>query len=198
MGKRDPRVDAYIAKSADFATPVLTHFRGIVHDACPEVEETMKWSVPHFEYKGVLCAMAAFKQHCNLILWKGAMIPGGEGRDEKGQFRNITGLADLPSDDVMKDLVRQAARLNAEGVKAPARKKTKTARPLVLPAELKSALRRNKKAAAAFEKFSPSRRREYAEWIADARAADTRQRRIETAVGWIAEGKSRNWKYEKR
>lgn len=199
MGKRDPRVDAYVAKSADFAKPILSHVRDLVHEACPGVEETVKWSVPHFEYKGVLCGMAAFKQHCNLIIWKGGLIPGGEGRDEKGHFRNITSLSDLPSDTRMRELFREAARLNEAGGKAPPRTRSKTAaRSLVVPAELKMALQKNKKAAAAFERFSPSHKREYAEWIADAKGDETRRRRIENAIEWIAEGKSRNWKYERR
>jgi hypothetical protein len=198
MGKRDARVDAYIAKSGDFAKPILTHVRAVIHEACPEVEETMKWSAPHFDYKGVLCGMAAFKQHCNIILWKGALIPGGEGRDEKGNFRNIASVADLPSDKQLKALFREAARLNEEGVKAAPRARAKTAKPVRVPPELEKALSRNKKAAAAFEKFPPSHRREYAEWIAEAKGEDTRQRRVKNAIEWITAGKSRNWKYEKR
>ena len=197
MGKRDPRVDAYIAKSADFAKPILTHVRSLVHEVCPEVEETMKWSAPHFDYKGVLCGMAAFKRHCNVILWKAALIPGGEGRDEKGQIRNITTLSDLPDDKTMKHLLREGARLNDEGVKAPPRRKA-ARKSVAVPPELKSALATNKKAAAAFETFPPSHKREYSEWIAEAKGEETRQRRVKTAIEWIAEGKSRNWKYERR
>jgi uncharacterized protein YdeI (YjbR/CyaY-like superfamily) len=196
LGKRDARVDAYIAKSPDFAKPILTHVRALVHDACPDVEETMKWSVPHFDYRGVLCGMAAFKQHCNIILWKGGLIRAADGRDEKGQFRNITSVSDLPSDKTMKALLKQAVDLNERGVKAP--RVTKKKEPLPVPSELKSALKKNKKASAVFAKFSPSNKREYAEWINDAKGADTRQRRVETAVEWIAEGKSRHWKYQKR
>ncbi|HET7614787.1 MAG TPA: YdeI/OmpD-associated family protein [Gemmatimonadaceae bacterium] len=196
MGKRDPRVDAYIAKSGEFAKPILTHVRSLVHDVVPEAEETIKWSVPHFDYKGVLCGMAAFKQHCNIILWKAALIPGGKGRDEKGQITNIRNMADLPDDKTMKHLLREGARLNAEGVKGPPRNKP-TKKPVAIPAQLKSALAKNKKAAAAFEKFPPSHKREYAEWIAEAKGEDTRQRRVKSAIEWIAEGKSRNWKYER-
>lgn len=196
MGKRDPRVDAYIGKAPGFAKPILTHVRALIHEVVPEVEETMKWSVPHFDYKGVLCGMAAFKQHCNLIMWKGALIAGDDGRDEKGQFRNITSVSDLPPDKIMKALLRKAAELNEQGVKTP--RTTRVKAPLPVPAELRSALKKNKKAAAAFEKFPPSHKREYSEWISEAKGADTRQRRVDTAVEWIAEGKSRNWKYERR
>ena len=111
MAQRDPRIDAYIGKAPEFAKPILTHVRALVHEVVPDVEETMKWSVPHFDYKGVLCGMAAFKQHCNLIMWKGALIPGDDGRDEKGQFRNITSLSDLPPDRTMKALLVPADRL---------------------------------------------------------------------------------------
>ena len=197
MGHRDPRVDAYIARSADFAKPILAHVRSLVHEACPDAQETIKWSVPHFEYEGILCGMAAFKQHCNVILWKAAVIPGGKGRDEKGQITRIRTLSDLPDDKTMKHLIREGARLNAERVKAPRRRKT-TSKAVAVPIELKSALAKNKKAAAAFEKLSPSHKREYAEWIAEAKAEETRQRRVKSAIGWIAEGKSRNWKYQRR
>jgi uncharacterized protein YdeI (YjbR/CyaY-like superfamily) len=196
LGKRDPRIDAYIGKSPEFAKPILTHVRALVHEAVPDVQETLKWSVPHFDYKGVLCGMAAFKQHCNLIMWKGALIAGNDAGDEKGHFRNITSLSDLPPDRTMKALLRKAAELNEQGVKT--RRTPKEKKPLRVPAELKSALRKNKKAAAAFENFSPSQKRDYADWITEAKGADTRQRRLQTAVEWIAEGKSRNWKYERR
>lgn len=198
MGKRDPRVDAYIAKSADFARPILSHVRSLIHEACPDAVETMKWSVPHYEHKGILCGVAAFKQHCNIILWKGALIAGGEGRDEKGQIRNITSLEDLPDDATMKHLIQEAARLNEQGVKADPRRRNTVKKPVALPVELRKALKRNRRAATAFEKFPPSHKREYAEWIAEAKGADTRQRRAENAIEWIAEGKSRNWKYERR
>jgi hypothetical protein len=197
MGKRDQRIDAYIAKSAEFARPILTRVRAAVHEACPDVEETMKWSAPHFEYKGVLCGMAAFKQHCNIILWKGALIPGSDGRDDKGNFRNITSISDLPSDRAMNEIFRAAAKLNEQGIKAP-RARKKNTKPLPMPPELKNALAKNRKAAAAFQKFPPSHKSEYAQWIAEAKGEETRQRRVKTAVEWIADGKSRNWKYEKR
>ena len=198
MGKRDPRVDAYITRSADFAKPILTRIRSLVHEAIPQVDETMKWGVPHFEYKGVICGMAAFKQHCNLILWKGSLIPGTDGRDAAGNVRKITSVSDLPPDATLTDYFRQAARLNEQGVKAPRQSKSKATKPVVVPAELTTALKKNKRAAAAFEKFPPSHKREYADWISEAKGEDTRKRRVESAVKWIAEGKSRNWKYEKR
>jgi len=196
MRNRDARVDAYIAKSPDFAKPILTRIRALVHDACPDVEETIKWSVPHFDYEGPLCGMAAFKQHCNLILWKGALIKGGTGRDAKGNFRNITSMDDLPADNVLRALLKEAARLNEQGIKST--RVVKARKPLPVPAELVAALKKNSKAAAAFEKLPPSHKREYSEWIADAKREETRQQRVTTAVEWISEGKSRNWKYEKR
>ena len=196
MVKRDPRVDAYIGKAAEFARPILTHVRALVHEACPDVEETMKWSVPHFEYNGIICGMAAFKQHCNVIVWKAGLIPGGPGREQKGQIRNVRNLSDLPDDRTMRRLFSEVAKLNQQGVKAPRR--TTPKKPVSVTAELESALRTNKKAAAAFEKFPPSHKREYAEWVGEAKGDETRQRRAATAVEWISEGKSRNWKYERR
>jgi len=196
MGKKDPRIDAYIAKSPDFAKPILGHLREMVHEACPEVEETIKWGAPHFDHNGVLFGMAAFKQHCNFILWKAALVIGPQGNSAGGPLRDITKLSDLPPDKTLKRWLREAATLNEQGVKAPRTAKPK--KELIVPRELKGALSKNKKAAAAFERFPPSHKREYAEWISDAKRADTRQRRVSAAIEWIAEGKSRNWKYEKR
>ena len=197
MGSRDPRVDAYIAKSADFAKPILTHLREVVHSACPEVEETMKWSNPHFMYKGMLGGMAAFKEHCAFGFWKGSLILP-ERNDDKaaGHFGRITKIADLPPKKIIAGYVKEAMRLNEEGVKSPARTKPKTPKPVVVPEALAAALRKHAKARKTFEAFSPSHQREYAEWIADAKGEDTRQRRIETAIEWMAEGKARNWKYQ--
>jgi len=196
LGKRDPRVDAYIERSAEFARPILTHVRELVHEACPDVVETVKWGTPHFDYEGVLCGMAAFKQHCNVILWKASLVIGEGANQAGGPLRDVTKLSDLPPDKALKDWIRQAAKLNEQGVKAPPT--TKPRKELAVPAELTKALSKNKKAAAAFERFPPSHKREYAEWIAEAKTAETRERRVATAVEWVAEGKSRNWKYEKR
>jgi uncharacterized protein YdeI (YjbR/CyaY-like superfamily) len=198
MATRDPRIDAYIAKSADFARPILTHLRDVVHAACPDVEETMKWNFPHFQYRGMLCSMAAFKEHCTFGFWKGVLVlDAGAGADEKamGQLGRITRLADLPAWKVLSGYIKKAMKLNDEGVKSPVRSKPKPARELVVPEALTTALQANEKARAAFEKFSPSHKREYVEWITEARTEATRIRRLETAIAWMAEGKPRNWKY---
>lgn len=200
MGSRDPRIDAYIAKSADFAKPILMHLREVVHAACPDVEETMKWSFPNFLYKGILCSMAGFKEHCTFGFWKGSLIVDSAGQDiEKamGQFGRITKLADLPSQKVLKGYIKQAMKLNDEGVKSPSRSKPKgPPKPLEVPDDLVRALQGNKKALATFEKFSLSHKREYVEWITEAKTETTRTRRLATTLEWLAEGKARNWKYE--
>jgi uncharacterized protein YdeI (YjbR/CyaY-like superfamily) len=198
MGTRDDRVDAYIAKSAEFARPILTHLRDVVHAACPEVEETMKWSFPHFMYKGILCSMAAFKQHCSFGLWKSSLIIEGGSDDVAkgmGQFGRITDVSDLPSKRILSGYIKEAMKLNDAGVKSPTRSKPKTPREVVVPDDLSIALQKNKKALAAFEKFPPSHKREYIEWITEAKTDATRSRRLETAIEWMAEGKPRNWKY---
>ena len=197
MGTRDPRVDAYIARSAEFARPILSHLREIVHSACPEVEETLKWSAPHFMYRGMLAGMSAFKAHCAFGFWKGSLVTGGDGGVEAqamGQFGRITSLDDLPPRRVIIGYVKQAMKLNEEGVKTPKRRKTPKPEPL-MPAELAAALAKNAKARATFEAFSPSHQREYVEWIAEAKGEETRQRRLANALEWMAEGKARNWKY---
>jgi uncharacterized protein YdeI (YjbR/CyaY-like superfamily) len=154
---------------------------------------------PHFDYKGPLANMAPFKQHCAFGFWKGALVvePTENARDVAGNFGRLTSLADLPPDDVLADHVRKATRLNDEGVKAPVRSKSGEKKELEVPDDLAAALRGNADAQAHFERFSPSKRKEYVEWITDAKSAATRTKRLDTAVEWIAEGKARHWKYEK-
>jgi uncharacterized protein YdeI (YjbR/CyaY-like superfamily) len=198
MGMRDARVDAYIAKSADFAQPILAHLRDIVHATCPEVEETMKWSFPHFTYKGMLCAMASFKEHCSFNFWKGSLIlenSAGEPREGMGHFGRITKLSDLPSKKILTGYIKKAMKLNEDGVKKPTAPKLKTPRELVVPADLAEALQGNVAARTTFEKFSPSHKREYVEWITEAKTEATRTKRLRTAIEWMVEGKPRNWKY---
>ena len=200
MGTRDPRVDTYIGRSAEFARPILTHLREVVHAACPEVEETLKWSFPHFMYKGMLCSMAAFKQHCAFGFWKGSLIVDNSGKkveEAMGHFGRITKISDLPSKKILTGYIKEAMRLNEAGVKSPTRSQPKAKKELIVPDYLAAALKTNKKALATFESFSPSHRREYVEWIAEAKGEDTRKRRLETAIEWMAEGKPRNWKYTK-
>ena len=194
----DPRVDAYIAKSADFPQPILTHLRAVVQAACPDVEEAIKWGFPHFMYKGMMCSMASFKGHCSFGFWKAELLLADQAKQEAmGDFGRITSLADLPSKKVLTTYIKQAMKLNDEGVAAPARAKPATPRELVMPAELTAALKKAPIARKHFDAFTPSKQRDYAEWIAEAKTAATRTRRLEQALEWIAEGKSRNWKYEK-
>jgi len=197
VGTRDPRIDAYIAGAADFARPILMDVREAVHAACPNVEETMKWRFPHFMYKGMLCGVAAFKHHAALGFWKGELVTGRvRGIDAMGQFGRLTKRADLPSPAVLRELVKKAAELNEQGVKAPRAPKKAAPKTMRVPSALSLALRKNNKAWAGFDDLSPSHKREYIEWIADAKTDATRARRIAQAIEWIARGKSRNWKYE--
>jgi uncharacterized protein YdeI (YjbR/CyaY-like superfamily) len=197
MPKLDPKVDAYIEKSADFAKPILTHLRQIIHEACPDVEEAMKWSFPNFVYKGILCNMAAFKAHCALGFWKSSLIVKNNSKAEKamGQFGRITKVADLPSKKVLTGLIAEAMKLNDEGVPSPTRAKPRKNKEVVVPGDLTAALAKNRKARITFEKFSPSHKREYVEWITDAKTEATRTKRLATTLEWLAEGKPRNWKY---
>lgn len=200
MANKDSRVDAYIAKSADFAKPILAHIRELVHQACPEVEETMKWSMPFFTYKGMLCHMAAFKGHCAMGFWKSALVMGKKGPTNgsdsaMGQFGKISALADLPSDKKMLGYIKEAKRLNDEGIKKPEKPKAKGPKELVVPTELTAELKNNKKALATFESFSYSHKKEYVEWITEAKREETKAQRLATTMAWLSEGKPRNWKY---
>jgi uncharacterized protein YdeI (YjbR/CyaY-like superfamily) len=194
MPKTDPRFDAYIARAAPFARPILTHLRALVHQAVPDVEETMKWSSPQFMYHGMFCSMAAFKQHCVFGFWNRAFdLPASP--EAAGHFGRITSLADLPSDRVMLGHLKRAAKMNEQGVKSPRTPKhSKT--PLTVPADLQALLKKDRKAGSIFEKMSPSHQREYLEWIDEARREDTRTRRLETMIAQLREGKAKNWKYQ--
>lgn len=199
---QEPKVDEYIEKSAPFARPILTHLRELVHTACPNVKEVIKWKMPCFEYKGMLCNMASFKVHCAFGFWKGKLMPDPKGvltgsgeSSSMGNFGKITSMEDLPPDEVIIIYIKEAVKLNEQGVKVPKSTKSKEAPPT--PSDLQEALDKNEEAKANFEGFSPSHKREYIDWIEEAKTVSTRSKRIETTVDWVAEGKSRNWKYKK-
>jgi hypothetical protein len=196
MGKKDKRVDAYIAKAPEFARPILTYIREIVHEGCPECEEDLKWQNPAFMYKGLLAGMASFKEHCVFGFWKGALVTGekaAEGEESNAMYRKIYSLDDLPPKKKFLAWVKKAKELNETGAKVP--RVTKPKKPLEAPDYFIAAIKKNKKALTTYEGFSPSAKREYVDWITGAKADDTRARRIAQAVEWMAEGKQRNWKY---
>jgi hypothetical protein len=199
MATKDPRIDAYIEKAQPFAQPILKRIRKAVHAACPGVTETVKWSMPAFEYKGPLVGMAAFKAHCTLGFWKASLmksVPSEAATQAMGQFGRFESLDDTPSEARLVKMIKEAVALNDAGVKViRARKAPKP--PPKAPAYMLGALKKNKKALAAWQAFPPSHQREYIEWITEAKTDETRTRRLETAIAWIAEGKGRNWKYER-
>ena len=204
---RDPRIDAYIEGAAPFAQPILSHVRELVHEACPQVEETVKWGMPTFVHAGgILCGMAAFKQHASFGYWKHALVVGEGGqadtapgddrpRDGMGSYGKLASLKDLPPKKTLLAHIRKAMQLNEDGVKAPARKSAPKPPPEA-PADLVTAWKKNKAAQAAYDAFPPGCKREYVEWIVEAKREETRAKRLAQAVEWMAEGKRRNWKYE--
>lgn len=202
---RDARIDAYIAKAEPFARPILEHVRVVVHEGCPDVEETIKWGMPSFVHAGaILCGMAAFKRHASFGFWRHAEVIGEPATSEgMGSFGKLETLRDLPSKRQLLTYVRKAARLNeARGDQARTKpvdgRKAAASRPLPdIPVDFAEALRAAPSARAHFDAFAPSHRREYLEWIIDAKREDTRARRIAQAIEWLCEGKSRNWKYER-
>jgi uncharacterized protein YdeI (YjbR/CyaY-like superfamily) len=199
----DRRVDEYIAKSADFAKPILIHLRQLLHKTCPDVQETIKWGFPVFEYRGPLCHMASFKQHCVFGFWKAALMKdkklmkNAKSETAMGHLGKLTSLKDLPSDKPLIANIKEAMRLNDAGVKITSVKKPSAKKEIKTPDDFLAALKMNKKALATFEGFSPSHKREYVEWIAEAKRDETRNNRIKQAIEWMAEGKPRNWKYIK-
>lgn len=200
MPPTDPRVDDYIARAAPFAQPILTRLRAWVHEACPSVEETLKWGMPSFQYGGgILCQMAAFKQHASFGFWKHSEVMGTQARDGMGSLGRLKLLADLPAKRALIAQVRKAMALNDAGTKKTphAGRAVPPRARAVVPDDLAGALDRTPAALATYQAFSPSQQREYVEWVTDAKRADTRARRIAQAVTWMAEGKPRHWKYRK-
>lgn len=196
MGTRDKRVDAFIAKAEPFAQPILTHLRELVHAACPEVQETIKWGMPSFEYHGILAGMASFKKHAAFGFWKGQLVVDSPSRkDAMWGFGRITSVKDLPSKRELTALIKTAMKLNEAGVKPP--RAVKHAKPAArVPADLAAAFAKSAKAKAFYATLSPSAKREYVEWITGAKRPETRATRVKTAVSWMGQGKRFGWKYE--
>ena len=205
MAKTKPTHDEHIAHAEPFARPILKHLRTLVHSACPNVEEAFKWSFPVFMYKGaILCSMASFKNHCAFGFWKASIMkdPYGIFPEEKetsmGHLGKIISLKDLPSDKILIEYIQEAAILNEKGIRLPPRPKNTVKTELKVPEYFRNALSTNKVARSTFEKFSPTNKKDYVEWITEAKTEETRERRMATALEWMAEGKIRNWKYVRK
>lgn len=200
MPSQDPRIDSYIAKAPEFAQTILLHLRAQIHEHCPDVVETIKWGMPHFEYQGgIFCSCAAFKQHCSFGFWLGELLAiESKSETAMGQFGRITSLTDLPSNNDFAELIRQAMQLHDAGMKAPSRSKPAAAekKALEVPPAFLAAVKKNQLALATYEAFSPSKKKEYIEWYSEAKTEATRAKRLAQAIEWMAEGKSRNWKYK--
>lgn len=205
MAHKYPSVDLYISNSADFAKPILNHFRKLIHSTCPDVQETIKWGFPHFIYKDeILCSMASFKQHCAFGFWKASLMKdksltkNAESEFAMGHYGKITSLKDLPPDKKIIAHIKEAMVLNEKGIKPQKKKNTKAKSEIIVPDFFLNRLKKNKQALKTFEAFSPSHKREYVDWITEAKTEETRNKRMETATNWLAEGKPRNWKYMKK
>ena len=205
MANKEKIIDNYIAKSADFAKPILNHIRELVHKACPDVEEKMKWSMPFFDYKGeMLCHMAAFKQHAVMGFWKAVLMKdtvlmeNAKSETAMGHLGRISSLKDMPSDKKITGWIKEAMELNDKGIKLPAKPKPAAGKEIAVPDYFTRALAKNKKAKQVFENYAYSHKKEYVMWITEAKTEETRNKRMATALEWMAEGKSRLWKYEKK
>lgn len=195
--KTDPRIDAYIDnKAADFAKPILRHLRDMVHEACPDGEETIKWGMPTFMYQGkILAGMASFKAHATFGYWNDTMLQADEkNRSAMGQFGRLTSLDDLPPREALIELTRKSMALVDSGAKIERRREPKA--PLTVPQDLQAAIDGAAAAKATWDAFPPSCQREYVEWVTEAKRDETRVKRLNQTVEWLAEGKKRNWKYE--
>jgi uncharacterized protein YdeI (YjbR/CyaY-like superfamily) len=198
MGKKDPRVDAYIGKSAPFAKSILKRVRTLAHQADPEIAETLKWGMPAFMHDGIVGGMAAFKAHCAIWFWKSKLVHGRpNGRDAMGSFGRIAALKDLPADKVLIGYIKKAVALNVKGIKKRSGPR-KPAKARAVPAYLSAALKQDKRAQTTFKGLSTSHRNEYIEWITEAKREATRAQRLATTLKWLAAGRSLNWKYGKK
>jgi uncharacterized protein YdeI (YjbR/CyaY-like superfamily) len=199
--KKNTAIDAYIEKSAPFAKPVLIHLRKLVNDTCHDVEEKIKWGMPFFDYKGPLCNMAAFKQHCSFGFWKGALMKDpilhrtAESEVAMGHLGRLTSVKDLPSDKKMIAYIKEAMQLNEDGIKTLKVKKVHT-EAITIPSYFTEQLNKNTVAKKHFNNFTVAKQREYINWIEEAKTEPTRVKRMAQSIEWIAEGKSRNWKYQ--
>lgn len=203
MAKKDERIDTYIANAAPFAQPILNHLRNLIHDVCPDVVETWKWSFPNFDYNGAsFASMAGFKNHCSFGFWKASIMEDTDGilqiseKAGMGNLGKITNIAELPPDSVLKKYLKAAIKLNEDGIKVPKAVKPKTSEPIKTPDDFAEALCANDIANEVYSKFSNSHKKEYVEWIEEAKTLTTRNKRIAQAVEMITENKSRNWKYK--
>jgi hypothetical protein len=192
----DPRIDTYLAGAPDFARPILERLREDVHAACPDVVETIKWSRPHFLLAGkLLCGMSAFKAHCAFGFWEREDAEPGQG-GAMGDYGRITTLADLPSRSELRKQIKAAAALLLSGATRAVKPNREPRPQLEMPADFAAALAKVGAAKQHYEAFAPSKQRDYLEWVLEAKREETRAKRIAQAVEWLAEGKSRNWKYE--
>jgi len=199
----DPRIDAYIERATAFAKPILIKLRKLIFQACPDAEEMIKWSFPNYEVHGsMLCSMAAFKEHCAFGFWKASLLKDPDGilhlaeRNSMGHLERLSSVKDLPSDKILIAYLKEAALLNKNNIKI-ARKKSAPGKELAIPKALAAALKKNKKAMVTFEAFPPSQRREYIEWISEAKTDVTLDKRLTTTIEWLVQGKTRHWKYKK-
>lgn len=204
MQHTDPRIDDYITKSAVFAHEILNYLRNIVHTNCPECTETMKWNFPHFMYKGdILCSMAAFKQHCAFGFWKEKLMIKSsnlltdKGKSAMGDFGKITCLKDLPSKSVLKACIQEAMALNEQGIKLPKPVQKIADSAIIIPDDFQNALNKHALAKKNFNAFSNSHKREYINYILEAKREATRLTRIQKSIEMLADGKSHNSKYER-
>lgn len=200
-----PAITAYIEKAEPFAQPILHYLRDIIHQVCPEVEEKMKWSFPHFDYLGeMMCSMAAFKKHCAFGFWKAALLESsflqmeGNEKTAMGDFGKLTKLEDLPPKNILVQIISAAKGLNEAGIKIPKKISKNEKNELATPDDFHQLLLQNPIALSVFEKFPYSHRKEYLQWFDDAKTTPTRQKRMAQALEWISEGKGRNWKYQKK
>ena len=203
MDNKNPHIDLYIEKAAPFAQTVLRHLRQLVHKTCPEVVENVKWGMPSFEYKGLWCGFASFKEHCTFGFWKAGIMKDSQvllGKASKaamGNLGRITSMKDLPSDKIIIGWLKESMKLNDEGIKVPKDVTKHEKKVIITPKWFIEAVKKNKKAWTTFDNASQSFKKEYVQWVTEAKTDETKDKRLKQSIEWMVEGKHRNWKYMK-
>jgi hypothetical protein len=201
------QVTAYAAAMPAYAQPIFAHLRALIHTTCPDTDEAIKWSIPHFERDGdYLCIFAASPGHASFTFYKQQLMSDPRLRDNlnlpaiKRFMGRLTSLSDLPDDATLAAMLQEAADLNARGVRLPDRA-PKTPPVIDMPSAVATAvataLAANPAAQAVWDAKSAAWRKDYLVWITAAKTDPTRDARIAEALDWIADGKARFWKYQK-
>lgn len=196
MNEASENITAYIEKATPEFKEVMIALRSVLNNPNFDIKEDWKWGAPNFNNEGMICWLAHFRNHVGMNFFKGTLIKDKYNlfthyREEKGnrqlKFSDINQI--IP--EQIEYYIEEAIKLNQENIKV-VKKEIDTS----LPLDLETELNNNPKAKMFFESLAPSYKRDYIEWIEEAKREATRTKRLATTMEWLSEGKKKNWKYE--